>query len=107
MTRVGLLDSAALRRADPVNLGSLDTGSRKVEPNMIRETRKALRLSQEQLAREADCSTVYVRLLESGYAPGASDVVPRILAVLKEKRPGSAGQVALTNSAGTGRHGPE
>jgi predicted transcriptional regulator len=73
----------------------------------IREARLALHLSQEELARRADCSTVYVRLLESGYAPSQSDVIPRILRVLNEKRPGG-NQVALkTASARDGRHAPE
>ena len=28
------------------------------------------------------CSTGYVRLLESGFAPGRSDVLPRVIAAL-------------------------
>ena len=30
------------------------------------------------------CSTGYVRLLESGFAPGRSDVLPRVIAVLND-----------------------
>jgi predicted transcriptional regulator len=74
----------------------------------IREARLALHLSQEDLARRADCSTVYVRMIEGGYTPTESSVIPRIMRALKEERPDRAGQVALTTStAGQGRHEPE
>lgn len=82
---VGLPVSAALRRDEPSNPASSGLRSRGVEPSTIRETRRTLRISQEQLAREADCSTVYVRLVESGYSPTVSDVIPRIIAVLAQR----------------------
>lgn len=48
----------------------------------VRSARRDAGLSQEQLARRADCSTAYVRLIEAGYAPARSDVLPRIAGVL-------------------------
>jgi transcriptional regulator with XRE-family HTH domain len=46
----------------------------------IRERRLAIGISQEALARAADCSTAYVRVLERGYAPdpAASPVFQRV-----------------------------
>jgi len=50
----------------------------------IRERRLAIGISQEALARAADCSTAYVRVLERGYAPdpAASPVFQRVARVL-------------------------
>lgn len=48
----------------------------------LRQARQALGLSQEALARRADCSTAYVRLLERGFEPQRSDVLPRIAQAL-------------------------
>jgi len=56
----------------------------KTNGGSIRAARKAARLSQEQLARRGDCSTAYVRLLEGGYAPSHSDVLPRLLQALND-----------------------
>jgi predicted transcriptional regulator len=50
----------------------------------LRAARKALGLSQEALARRAQCSTVFVSLLERGYEPQESVVVPRVLRALKD-----------------------
>lgn len=52
-------------------------------PSSIRELRAAARLSQEQVARRANCSTASVRLLEGGWQPKHSEVRQRVLAVLK------------------------
>jgi transcriptional regulator with XRE-family HTH domain len=49
---------------------------------VLRQRRKALGVSQEKLAREAACSTMSVRLFESGFLPERSDVLPRLLATL-------------------------
>jgi predicted transcriptional regulator len=48
----------------------------------LRQRRKTLGLSQEKLAREAGCSTMSVRLLEGGFVPERSAVLPRLLAAL-------------------------
>lgn len=85
----------------------MDSDNGRARGGSIRSARRALELSQEELARLAQCSTVYVRMLESGFTPSQSSVIPRILAVLNEKRPGG-NQVALrTSAAGQGRHGSE
>lgn len=49
----------------------------------LRTARKELGLSQEALARLADCSKDYVRLLESGYCPEKSAVLDRLLIALQ------------------------
>ena len=49
---------------------------------LIRERRQALGLSQQKLAQLADCSLASVSLLERGYRPGRSEVIPAILSVL-------------------------
>ncbi|MGI9183772.1 MAG: helix-turn-helix domain-containing protein [Solirubrobacteraceae bacterium] len=48
----------------------------------IRADRRAACLSQERLAQLAGCSTAYIRLIEAGYEPMHSDVLPRVLEVL-------------------------
>lgn len=74
----------------------------------LREMRIAAGLSQEQLAREVDCSTAYVRVLERGYTPDpeASPVMARIIGYLQndERRPLKA---PPSKSAGQGRHDEE
>jgi len=52
----------------------------------LRARRLSLGLSQESVARTVNCSAGYVRLLESGYAPGRSDVLPRVIAALNDER---------------------
>lgn len=49
---------------------------------VLRDLRIAAGMSQESVARKADCSTGYVRLLEQGFAPAKSDVLPRVMRVL-------------------------
>ncbi len=53
----------------------------------IRAGRRRKGLTQDALADRAGCSVDYVRLLERGYVPRYSDVLPRVLAVLAD--PGS------------------
>lgn len=48
----------------------------------IRPARRSAGLSQEQLAERAGCSVNYIQLLERGYQPRYSDVLPRLLDVL-------------------------
>jgi transcriptional regulator with XRE-family HTH domain len=48
----------------------------------LRDRRLALGLSQEKLARDAECSTAMVKLLERGFTPTHSEVLPRIERVL-------------------------
>lgn len=54
----------------------------------LRDRRLAAGLSQEALARLADCSTGYVRLLESGYTPHSGSVAERVAAVLEKRETG-------------------
>ncbi len=51
-------------------------------PGGLRELRRTAALSQQQVAVRAECSIGYVRLLERGFEPRRSDVLPRVLAVL-------------------------
>jgi len=44
-------------------------------------------MTQQQLAHAAGCSIAYVRLLECGFAPHASAVLPRIERALREHTP--------------------
>jgi transcriptional regulator with XRE-family HTH domain len=53
----------------------------------LRERRRNLYLTQQQLAELADCSIDYIRLLERNYSPGHSRVWPRILAALEAASP--------------------
>jgi transcriptional regulator with XRE-family HTH domain len=48
----------------------------------IREARRARGLSQERLARLADCSFISIRHFEHGLVPTRSNVLPRVLEVL-------------------------
>jgi transcriptional regulator with XRE-family HTH domain len=50
----------------------------------FREARLAANLSQQQIAIRACCSISYVRLLERGFQPTRSDVLPRVLAALDD-----------------------
>jgi predicted transcriptional regulator len=51
---------------------------------MLRWRREALGISREKLAWKVGCSSSYVQMLESGFQPARSDVLPRLLAVLDE-----------------------
>ena len=68
---------------------------------LIREQRRAVGLRQEDLAQRAGCSTIYVRMIESGYAPRYSDVIPRIMQALNEVEPGR-GVPSSTKTSGAG-----
>ena len=72
------------------------------QPVDIRERRLDLGLSQERLARKADCSAAMVKLLERGFTPTRSAVLPRILRVLNEQSPGLTTQ---GSAKGDGRAG--
>ena len=48
----------------------------------LRAARLARGLSQEQLARQADCSTRMIYLFEAGFSPAHSEVRERIEAIL-------------------------
>ncbi len=71
-------------------------------PGAIREARKAAGLTQQQLATLAGCSMAYVRVIEAGYTPAQSDVLPRVFAVLNERRQDGHPGVAKTSGAGGG-----
>lgn len=65
----------------------------------LRTARKELGLSQEALARLANCSKDYVRLLESGYCPEKSAVLDRLLLALqKSDDPADNGAGAKTGA---------
>ena len=49
----------------------------------IGQIRRAAGLSQERLARLADCSCAYVRVLERGYVPATPEDSPAYLRVLE------------------------
>lgn len=48
----------------------------------LRAARRAAGLSQQELAQRAGCSIAYLRLLERGFAPDRSTVLPRIVHAL-------------------------
>ena len=61
--------------------------------------------SQEQLAQAAGCSTGYIRLLEKGFDPRFSDVMPRIHEVLNTKSsPEAATSGSMETSDAGGGH---
>jgi predicted transcriptional regulator len=71
----------------------------------LRQRRRRLNISQEDLARLADCSTGYVRLLERGFQPEHSDVLPRVIAALdslNDNAPGAQAGREVTTSAVVG-----
>jgi len=49
----------------------------------IAEMRRTAGLTQIQLAIEAECSRSSIAILEAGYQPRHSDVLPRLLAILR------------------------
>jgi transcriptional regulator with XRE-family HTH domain len=52
----------------------------------LREQRRAAGLSQQRVAELAGCSLTFVRVLEAGYEPVTSNVLPRIEAVLDGRK---------------------
>jgi transcriptional regulator with XRE-family HTH domain len=50
----------------------------------LKNRRIAARLTQQQLAQRARCSIAFVQMLEGGFRPTQSEVLPRIVAVLDE-----------------------
>lgn len=54
----------------------------------LRERRVAAGLSQQRMAELAGCSVAIVGLLEGGYRPERSAVLPRIVRVLDERESG-------------------
>jgi predicted transcriptional regulator len=57
------------------------------EIRSLRARRLAIGLSQEKLARAAHCSTAMVKLLERGFTPTRSEVLPRIVQALNDVEP--------------------
>jgi transcriptional regulator with XRE-family HTH domain len=65
------------------------------------EQRRAVGISQQELARRAGCSISIVGLLERGYRPSQSDVLERVLAVLNANEPaGNQLEAKTTRDAG-------
>ncbi len=57
----------------------------------IRLSREAVGLSQQRLAELAGCSLSMIRVLESGYTPRESDVLPRVMQALNDAGPADNG----------------
>lgn len=53
----------------------------------LRARRLAAGLTQQQVAAGASCSLSYIRLLERGFVPVESDVLPRVLRLLNDEDP--------------------
>lgn len=53
----------------------------------LRAARREAGLSRQRLAELAGCSIGYLTLLERGYAPITSDVLPRVIAALNDVSP--------------------
>jgi transcriptional regulator with XRE-family HTH domain len=68
----------------------------KATPNTggLRDRRLAIGLTQQELAQRVNCSIATVRLLESGYMPKHSEVLPRLLLVLENDTTPRASRVA-------------
>jgi transcriptional regulator with XRE-family HTH domain len=60
----------------------LTVTQKSADETTLRARRQAAGLSQETLAHRAQCSVAMVKLLESGYQPDRSEVLPRVLEVL-------------------------
>jgi transcriptional regulator with XRE-family HTH domain len=74
---------------------SADTVAMTAKPSAglgsLRAQRRDAGLSQQQLAQLAGCSLSYVALLEKGYRPGDSTVLPGIVAILNGETPEASG----------------
>jgi predicted transcriptional regulator len=70
------------------------------KPGDLRKLRAHAELSQQALAVAAGCSLAYVRLLEAGYEPRDSEVLPRILQALND-----AGQASHLAGSRIADHG--
>ena len=90
--------SRIAREFAPVVLahGAMPTMSANATPRCggLRAARLKAGLTQERLAVEAGCSGGYVRLLERGFMPAHSDVLPRLFAAIdaaqnSDERPAS------------------
>ena len=57
----------------------------------LRGRRRATGLSRQQLAQEAGCSLSHLQMMESGYRPGNSAVLPRVLDALDRHVSGERG----------------
>jgi transcriptional regulator with XRE-family HTH domain len=68
----------------------------------LRKLRLTAGLTQQQLAQRAQCSIAIVRLLESGYRPGRSGVLPRLVAILENDTTPLAGEAVSKTPAGSG-----
>jgi transcriptional regulator with XRE-family HTH domain len=74
--------------------------------SLLRAARRARGLSQEKLAREADCTTKTIYLMENGYAPESSPTRDRIEAILFPKTKAQrAGWASVKTPVTDGRHG--
>lgn len=68
----------------------------------LRAARRAAGLTQQTLAERAGCSISYVRLIEQGFAPTSSDVLPRIADALTKENEARAANADLAQNADAG-----
>lgn len=78
---------------------SVDTS---VRGGDLRAQRRRAGLSQQELAQLAGCSLSYVALLEKGYRPAGSTVLPGIVAILNRETP-EAADAGLSRSSRAAR----
>lgn len=64
----------------------------------LKVLRRSAGMSQQRLAELAGCSVSMVRVLESGYEPERSDVLPRLLAALPTTREAPAGNQGFSTT---------
>jgi predicted transcriptional regulator len=77
----------------------------------LRTRRENLHLSRERLARQADCSAISIELLEGGWRPKRSKVLPALIATLARLEAAQTNEAAAGNGdlaklgAGAAGHG--
>ena len=66
----------------------------------LRGARREAGLTQQELATRAGCSLSYLVMLEMGFSPARSAVLPRIIRVLNENGPAGYRAVPTTSDDG-------
>lgn len=72
-------------------VSGVDTSTSHFPADDLRERRRAAGLSRQQLAHEVGCSLSHLQMLESGYRPDTSAVLPRVLRALDRHDAGGPG----------------